>query len=158
MKFTGKIKGGVKKFDSKRAEKGDIKRLEAEVKEESRNIDEATVSIGEFYWNQYVDGKFLPMPESQELFDSIKDSLVRLDEINAEIEERRSKGEVERETIDEEIARQEAERERLAEERAKERAEERLRQAEERARMREEQQSRIRDESRSIRSEDDDEL
>ncbi len=137
--FFDKVKGDIKKMGSKRSEKADIRSLQEEIKEESRDIDEATVAIGEFYWNLYADGKFAPLQESQEHFDSIKRSLVRLEEINAEIAARQAEGEIERETIEEDIARQEEERQRLADERARKRAEERLRQAEERARMREAQ-------------------
>lgn len=136
MGFFGKIKGDLKKMGSKRSEKADVKGLQEEIKKEGRAIDEATVAIGEYYWNLYADGKFAPSPESQPFFDSIERSLVRLEEINAEIAARQAEGDAERVTIEEDIAREDEERKRQAEERARKREEERQRQAEEKARAR----------------------
>ncbi|MDD2532783.1 MAG: hypothetical protein WDA05_04760 [Candidatus Methanomethylophilaceae archaeon] len=110
MGFFDKVDGKLSKVGSKAGEASDVESLKAKIKAEERNIDERTVDIGEFYWNAYASGRFVPDPASMESFKALEESLVKIEEYNKAIEDRKAAGIREREEIDAKVSRKEEER------------------------------------------------
>lgn len=110
MGFFDKVDGKLSKVGSKAGEASDVEALKAKIKAEERNIDEMTVDIGEFYWNAYASGRFVPDPASMESFKALEESLVKIEEYNRAIEDRKAAGQKEREEIDAKLKKKEEER------------------------------------------------
>lgn len=116
MGFFDKVDGKLNRMGSKAGEASDVESLKAKIRAEERNIDQRTVDIGEFYWNAYVDGKFEPDPASLGFFKALEESLIKIEEYNKAIDERRAVGKREREEIDAKVKRKEDEERKRKEE------------------------------------------
>jgi len=127
MGLLDKMDNKIKTFGSKQQESSEINTINKKIKEEEAKINLSISDIGEFDWNEYVDGKFTPTGDSLGLFKGIEDSLKLIEVYNKEIESRRNIGEEERRRIDEETRNIEEQKRKDAEVRRKAAEVERLR-------------------------------
>ena len=100
MGLLDKMDNKIKTFGSKQQESSEISSINKKIKEEEAKINLSTSDIGEFYWNEYAEGKFTPTGDSLGLFKGIEDSLKLIEGYNKDIESRRNIGEEERRRID----------------------------------------------------------
>ena len=93
---------------------------------EQKAIDEQLMAIGQYYWNKYAnDGTYVPEDDVKGAFIDIETRVVRIKELEKQIEDRKVAGEAERQKINEETAAREEEMRLAKEEAARIKAEER---------------------------------
>ncbi|MFA7149883.1 MAG: hypothetical protein WC067_02580 [Candidatus Methanomethylophilaceae archaeon] len=127
MGLLDKMDNKIKTFGSKQQESSEISAINKKIRDEEVKINLSTSDIGEYYWNEYADGKFTPTGDSLGLFKGIEDSLKLIEEYKNDIESRKNTGEEERRRINEETRKIEEQKRKDAEARRKAAEAERIR-------------------------------
>ena len=110
---------------SNKDEKNEIVQMNNDKAAEQKSIDEQLMAIGQFYWNKYAnEPTFVPDEGIKGAFIDIEARVVRIKELDKQIEERKVAGEAERQKINEETAAREEEMRLAKEEAARIKAEE----------------------------------
>ncbi len=124
MGFMNKLNNVLDNHRSSKDEKNEIVQMNDEKVAEQRAIDEQLAAIGQYYWNRYAtDTSFVPDEDIKGAFIDVETRVVRIKELEKQIEERKAAGEEERRKIDEDTAAREAEIKRAKEEAARIKAE-----------------------------------
>ena len=90
---------------SNRDEKSEINQMKNDKTSEQKAIDEQLMAIGQYYWNKYAnDGTYVPEDDVKGAFIDIETRVVRIKELEKQIEDRKVAGEAERQKINEETA------------------------------------------------------
>ena len=126
MGFMNKLNNVLDNRKSNRDEKSEINQMKNDKTSEQKAIDEQLMAIGQYYWNKYAnDGTYVPEDDVKGAFIDIETRVVRIKELEKQIEERKVAGEAERQKINEETAAREEEMRLAKEEAARIKAEER---------------------------------
>ncbi len=124
MGFMNKLNNVLDNHRSNKDEKNEIVQMNDDKAAEQKAIDEQLMAIGQYYWNRYAnDTSYVPDEDIKGAFIDIETRVVRIKELEKQIEERKAAGEEERRKIDEDTAAREAEMKRAKEEAARIKAE-----------------------------------
>lgn len=122
MSFLDRVGNKVDNYKSKHTENSEISDIDKLIEKEKDSIDRYCFEIGKYYWSQYAKGDIDAPAEIKDYFDSIEESVRKVNSYNDQIQTRREEGAEERRTNDENTARLEEQKAADAERRRQERA------------------------------------
>ena len=100
MSFLDRVGNKVDNIRSKQSENSDINSIKKEIQSEKDAIDIAITKLGEYYWNQYAQGNMDAPEEIAAVFEEIEQRVVRVGELNENIDKRKVEGIEQRIEID----------------------------------------------------------